>query len=118
MNTCLIHFEGGELSGTIDEHIRHAITKISSYHFVSNQQSEKILLQMGENKKNIFNIGCPSYDLILNLKKDTKYLKNINQNNFDVEERDYILAVYHPVTTDLDITLKEYEIYVNLKMNY
>ena len=48
------HIEGGELSGTIDESIRHAVSKLSHFHFVSNKESKKRLIQMGEDKKNYF----------------------------------------------------------------
>lgn len=113
MNICLIHIEGGEQTGTIDEHIRHAITKLSTYHFVSNNNAKKLLIQMGENKNDIFNIGCPSYDKIFKINKKIDYLKNLYNTDFSVEENNYILALYHPVTTNLEKTLKEYEIYLN-----
>ncbi len=115
MNICLIHIEGGELTGTIDEHIRHAITKLATYHFVSNYNAKKLLIQMGENENDIFNIGCPSYDKIFKLNKDIVYLKNICNTRDDdscVEEKNYILALFHPITTNLKKTLKEYEIYL------
>ena len=63
-NILTAHIEGGELSGTIDESIRHSVSKLSHYHFVSNKNSEKRLIQMGENKKNIFIIGSPDIDLM------------------------------------------------------
>jgi bifunctional UDP-N-acetylglucosamine 2-epimerase / N-acetylmannosamine kinase len=113
MNICLIHIEGGELTGTIDEHIRHAITKLSTYHFVSNDNAKKLLIQMGENKNDIFNVGCPSYGKIFKINKNIDYLKNLYDSDFSVEENNYILALYHPITTNLQKTLKEYEIYLN-----
>jgi UDP-N-acetylglucosamine 2-epimerase (non-hydrolysing) len=112
MNICIIHFEGGELTGTIDEHLRHAITKLSTYHFVSNINAYKVVEQLGENTNAIFNIGCPSYNSIINLKTNTKYLNNINGSEFNVNEKDYILSIYHPITTNLKKTLIEYEIYI------
>ena len=67
------HIEGGEISGTIDESIRHSVSKLSHFHFVSNQESKKRLIQMGENKNTIFIIGSPDLDI---MKK--KNLPNIN----------------------------------------
>ena len=53
-NFLIAHIEGGEVSGTVDEMMRHAVSKLSHIHFVTNQKAKKRLLQMGENKKNIF----------------------------------------------------------------
>lgn len=106
MNICLIHLEGGELTGTIDEHIRHAITKLANYHFVSSKKAKNILLQMGENTNNVFTVGCPLYDKIKNVKKDTKWLHI--RDNFVVKENDFIICMYHPVTTNIDKSVKDY----------
>ena len=64
-NIKLAHFEGGEVSGTIDESIRHAITKLSHIHFVTNKKAKVRIQQLGEDKKNIFITGSPDVDLIL-----------------------------------------------------
>ena len=64
MNCLIAHLEGGEVSGSIDERIRHAITKLSHIHFVSNKESAKRVLKMGEEEKNIIISGNPSIDLI------------------------------------------------------
>jgi len=110
MNICLIHFEGGEISGSIDEHLRHCITKLSNYHFVSNEIAQKRVIQMGENPDCVFNVGCPLSDIIITMKHDKARLKNINNTNFNVNEKDYLLALYHPVTTDIELCLNEYNI--------
>ena len=64
-NVKIAHVEGGEVSGTVDEILRHAISKLSHIHFVSNKIAKNRLLQMGENKNNIFVVGSPDVDLIL-----------------------------------------------------
>ena len=61
-NILLAHIEGGEVSGTVDESIRHASTKFSHIHFVSNSKAKKILIRLGENNKNIHVIGSPEVD--------------------------------------------------------
>ena len=64
MNIYLAHIQGGELTGSIDEKIRHAVTKLSNLHLVSTKKSKQIVCQMGEDKNNVFNVGCPSIDII------------------------------------------------------
>ena len=63
-NILVSHIEGGELSGTLDELIRHAITKLSHIHFVSNEDAKKRLIQMGESDKCVFVIGSPDIDVM------------------------------------------------------
>ena len=58
------HIEGGEISGTIDDSIRHAVSKLSHIHFVGNKKAKKRLINMGEEKKSIFEIGSPDIDLL------------------------------------------------------
>ena len=65
MNIPIAHTMGGEITGTIDESIRHAITnKFSHLHFVSNKDAYNRVIRLGENKKFVFNVGCPRNDLI------------------------------------------------------
>ena len=64
-NIKIAHFEGGELSGTVDEIFRHSISKLCNIHFVTNKTAEKRLIQMGELKKNIFITGSPDVDVLL-----------------------------------------------------
>src|SRR3989344_7147672 len=68
-NIPVAHVEGGEISGTIDEHLRHAISKISHIHFVANQGARKRLIQMGERPEDIFVIGSPDIDVMLSGKQ-------------------------------------------------
>ena len=92
----VIHIHAGERSGTIDESIRHAIAKISHYHFVATEKSKKRLIRMGERKENIYVVGAPGLDDTIaktRLKSRTELFKEVN---FDPLEK-AILAIYHPV---------------------
>lgn len=111
MNILVAHTMGGEVTGTIDENVRHAITKLSHLHFVSNLDSMKRVIKLGELKKNIFNVGCPRNDLIKKILAKKNYFNefkflskngvgDINKIN---ENEDYIVTLYHPVTTDIKI---------------
>ena len=76
MNIPLAHTMGGEVTGTIDESIRHAITKMAHLHFVSNKDAYKRVKKLGEDKKTIYDVGCPRNDLlksILNSKQKTEF---------------------------------------------
>lgn len=64
LNIFLVHLQGGELTGSIDEVVRHSITKLSNLHLVATKKSRKRVIQMGENPKSVLNVGCPSIDII------------------------------------------------------
>ena len=74
MNIPLIHLQGGEVTGSIDESVRHAISKFANIHFPATKLARKNLIRMGEDPATIFNYGCPSIDLA---KKITKKRKNL-----------------------------------------
>lgn len=97
-NILVAHIEGGEISGTIDELIRHAVTKMSHVHFVANKQAFDRLLQLGERLETVHVIGSPDIDLIMSSSlpdiHEVKRYYNIPYDNFGV-------VLYHPVTTDL-----------------
>lgn len=95
MNIPVAHIQGGEVTGTIDESIRHAMTKFSHYHFASNNDAVKRLVKLGEHPDRIFNVGCPSIDAIKNTKDDINILKKFNLN-----ENNYFILLQHPVTTE------------------
>jgi len=83
----LAHIQGGEVSGSLDESMRHAITKLSHIHFPANQDSAQRIERMGEDPAYIFNVGCPATDLLLRVKVD------------DPPSHPYALLSYNPVTT-------------------
>ena len=99
LNNILIgHIEGGEISGTVDEMLRHSISKLSHFHFVSNKDAKKRLLQMGELQKNIFVIGSPDLDII-----KSNFLPDIDEvkKRYDIKFSNYGILLHHPVTTDI-----------------
>ena len=69
MNIPIGHIQGGEVSGNIDESLRHAMSKFSHLHFVSNSDAKKRLIKMGEKNSSIYTVGCPSIDALLHTKK-------------------------------------------------
>lgn len=89
------HVEGGEISGNIDEHIRHSISKLSHIHFVSNNKAKKRLLQMGELESKIFTCGSPDIDIMLsdNLPSITEAKKR-----YKINFEEYSILLYHPET--------------------
>jgi len=107
MNIPLIHTMGGEVSGTIDESVRHAVTKFSNLHFAATNLAKKNIINMGENKKYVFNVGCPRIDevkKILSYKIENKIINKILNSNgvgdtLDVS-KPFITVMYHPVTTE------------------
>lgn len=111
MNILVAHTMGGEVTGTIDENVRHAITKLSHIHFVSNKDSMNRVIKLGELKKYVFNVGCPRNDLIkkiISKKNFVNEFKFISKNGVgdmdDISQfDDYFVILYHPVTTDIDV---------------
>lgn len=93
------HVEGGEISGTIDDSIRHSITKLSHIHFVGTKSAEKRVLKMGEKKKNIFKIGSPDSDIILNKKLPS--LLTVKKR-YDIKFDKYSIILWHPVTSQIN----------------
>ena len=91
MNIPLAHTMGGEVTGTIDESIRHSITKLAHLHFVSNKDSLKRVLKLGENKNSVFNVGCPRNDLLKIILKKSKANSILSRiNRFGVGDIDII----------------------------
>jgi len=109
-NLCLIHIQGGEITGSIDESARHAITKLAHYHFPSTKQSGKNIVQMGEHKECVFTYGCPSADVIYKSRKDisSEPLKTGVGPDLDLS-KDYLLVLFHPVTTEYSSSEEQME---------
>ena len=110
MNFKVAHIEGGEVSGTVDEIIRHSISKLAHLHLVTNKFAKKRLLQMGEEKKSIHIVGSPDVDIIL-----SKNLPSFNQakKRYDIVFDDYAICLFHPVTTNLQNFKEKVEIFFN-----
>jgi UDP-hydrolysing UDP-N-acetyl-D-glucosamine 2-epimerase len=66
MNIPLVHTQGGEVSGSIDESVRHACTKLAHLHFPATEKAKRTILRMGENPEFVFNFGCPAMDVLRN----------------------------------------------------
>ena len=114
MNICLVHIEGGEITGTLDEKIRHSITKLSNYHLVSTEDAKKNLVNMGEFKENIFVTGCPRYDELLNI--DKNFEKSVLLE-YDLNDK-YIILCYHPVSTNKNESIKIWKELINAIVEY
>ena len=100
MNIPLLHLLGGEVTGNIDEKVRHSITKLADFHFVSNKDSFSRVKRMGENPKKIFITGCPSIDIAKESKKYNikKIVLDGVGNNIDLL-KDYCVVLQHPNTS-------------------
>tara|TARA_B100001057_G_scaffold432063_1_gene459946 strand:+ start:810 stop:1649 length:840 start_codon:yes stop_codon:yes gene_type:complete len=107
-NIPVAHFFGGEITyGSQDETIRHILTKISSYHFVSHKTHKKRVVQMGENKKNVYLVGNMTIDNINNTE-----LFNVSQIKKKIkfyENKKNILVTFHPVTNTPKETKRQFK---------
>ncbi|XP_072526329.1 bifunctional UDP-N-acetylglucosamine 2-epimerase/N-acetylmannosamine kinase isoform X2 [Salminus brasiliensis] len=119
MNIRILHLEGGEVSGTIDDSIRHAISKLAHYHAVCTRSAESHLIGMCEDHDRILLAGCPSYDKLLSAHQKDDYADIIKAWLGDeVKEQDYIVALQHPVTTDIKNSIKIYELMLDALVSF
>ncbi|NXA42609.1 GLCNE kinase, partial [Eudromia elegans] len=119
MNIRILHIEGGEVSGTIDDSIRHAITKLAHYHVCCTRSAEQHLIAMCEDHDRILLAGCPSYDKLLSAKnKDYMSIIRVWLAGEDVKARDYIVALQHPVTTDIKHSIKMFELTLDALISF
>ena len=98
-NILVCHVEGGEVSGTIDELIRHAVSKMAHIHFVCNEHAKKRLMQLGELESSIYVIGSPDIDIMNSPSLPTL---EAAKERYEVPYTDYAVFMYHPVTTDVE----------------
>lgn len=103
MNIPVAHTQGGEVTGSIDENVRHAITKLSHIHFPATERAHGFLLRMGEQPDTVHLTGCPSIDILID--NDLSLPEDIFQRNQGVGaridlSRPYIVVMQHPVTTE------------------
>lgn len=103
-NILVAHIEGGERSGTIDELIRHSVTKLSHIHLVANQEAKKRIIQMGESKDSVHIIGSPDIDAMKS--KELPSLIEV-QEYYDISFESFHIVMFHPVTTEVE-NFKEY----------
>jgi UDP-hydrolysing UDP-N-acetyl-D-glucosamine 2-epimerase len=106
-NIPLAHIEGGEVSGSVDESIRHSITKMSHLHFPSTERAAERITNLGEPEENVFTVGTPSLDSISNLDLEAidSLDETINSSGVgaavDLHE-EYLLVIQHPITTEYE----------------
>ncbi|MEM9823700.1 MAG: UDP-N-acetylglucosamine 2-epimerase [Bacteroidota bacterium] len=109
LNIPLVHIQGGEVTGNIDEKVRHAITKLSDLHFVSSQKAKERVIKMGERAEKVHLTGCPSIDLADDILHDypldfdpyQRYGGVGAQPNFS---EGYLVVMQHPVTTEYQLS--------------
>lgn len=117
MNIPIAHMQGGEVSGTIDESVRHTITKLAHIHFPATELSRQRIIKMGENSGMVFNVGDPASDLLLNTpelsqKEAISFLNGQapEEGRYDIDaDKPFILAIQHPVTTEFGSGFKQIE---------
>jgi UDP-hydrolysing UDP-N-acetyl-D-glucosamine 2-epimerase len=114
MNVPLVHIQGGEVTGSIDEKVRHAITKLSDFHFVSTKLAAERVMRMGESPERIHVTGCPSIDLALEVKErpamDFNPFKKYGGVGALADlSNGYVVVLQHPVTTEYTEARKEVE---------
>jgi UDP-hydrolysing UDP-N-acetyl-D-glucosamine 2-epimerase len=102
LNIPLVHLQGGEVSGNIDDRVRHAITKLADIHFVASELSAQRVISMGEDARFVFNYGCPSMDVLAY--EDMSISDELMGRYLGVGRpldwsKPYILMIQHPVTT-------------------
>lgn len=110
MNIPLAHTQGGEVSGSIDESVRHAVTKLSHIHFPSTERARDFLLKMGEQPDSVHLTGCPSLDLLVDA--DLSLAPDLFERYGGVgasvdPARSYLVALQHPVTTEYGAGLEQ-----------
>ena len=105
LNIPVVHIQGGEVTGSIDEKVRHAITKLSDIHFVSTNKAYERVIAMGENPDSVYVTGCPSIDIAKQIDSNSPLDFNPFEkyggvgNTFNTSE-DYLIVMQHPITTE------------------
>ena len=105
MNIPVAHTMGGEISGTIDESIRHAVTKLAHIHFPANQAAAERIIRMGEPRDTVHTVGCPRIDLVSEIARghaalDDTWLERDGVGAHIDLKRPFLLVNQHPVTTE------------------
>jgi UDP-hydrolysing UDP-N-acetyl-D-glucosamine 2-epimerase len=110
MNVPIAHLEGGEVSGSIDERIRHAITKLAHLHLPANEEAARRIERMGEDRGRIVVVGTPSLDLLAAVDlADRSPLMRAGGGSGDAIDfaGDYLVVSQHPVPTEADSAEKQ-----------
>ena len=116
MNIPIAHTMGGEVTGTIDESIRHAITKFSHLHFPATKEAAKRIQKLGEEKSKIFYVGCPRIDYVKEVLLKKKFNKSFLLQGVGIKldiDKPFIILSYHPVTTEFEKINEQTRIILN-----
>lgn len=103
MNITVAHTQGGEVSGSIDESVRHAVTKLSHLHFPATELSARRILALGEDPRHVFNVGCPSIDLAHRMRRGARRdaLADHAGGDSPIDPKEpFLLVIQHAVTTE------------------
>ncbi len=111
-NIPLVHIQGGEVTGNIDEKVRHANTKLADLHLVASEDAKKRVIKMGEEESSVVNTGCPSMDLAEEIKQNPELdfdpiKKYGGVGEYVDHTRDYLVVMQHPVTTEYKSAKKD-----------
>lgn len=118
MNIRIAHTMGGEVTGTIDESIRHAITKFAHIHFPASEDAKQRILNLGEDSRFVYNVGCPRMDLVNEELRNNSSFSVLNGlferfggvgSSYIDMEKPYLLVSQHPVTTEFGNNRKQIE---------
>ncbi|GHV86599.1 UDP-N-acetyl glucosamine 2-epimerase [Spirochaetia bacterium] len=109
----IAHLYGGEtISGVIDEFIRHAITKMSSLHFVACEAYRKRVIQLGENPQMVFNVGAMGIENVKNM--SLLSIEELGKDlNIDMRDQSYCVVTFHPLTLEQDTGGKQVQALIN-----
>lgn len=113
-NIPLVHIQGGEVTGNIDEKVRHANTKLADLHLVASEDARERVIRMGENPQTVINTGCPSIDLAAEVMQDSMlnfdpYKKYGGVGKMPDISNGYLVVMQHPVTTEYQMSRKHVE---------
>ena len=112
MNIPLVHVQGGEVTGNIDEKVRHAVTKLADFHFVATEKARERVISMGEDPKSVFVTGCPSIDIAAEVAREPGLMIDPFEKYGGVGEKvdlsnGYLVVMQHPVTSEYELARKQ-----------
>lgn len=111
LNIAVAHIEGGDVSGTIDESVRHAITKLAHIHFPTNKLSASRIIRMGENSRYVFNVGSSDIEFVAKntFRVSEKLINHLGVGDIIDIDKPFLIAMQHPVTSEVGKNLKNVE---------
>ncbi|MFN7923995.1 MAG: UDP-N-acetylglucosamine 2-epimerase [Bryobacteraceae bacterium] len=111
MNIPLVHLQGGEVSGSIDESARHAISKFAQYHYPSTARAREYLIRMGEVPETVLGVGCPGSDIARTMERklDPEVINGTGSGSYIDVSKPFLLVIYHPTTTSYGGEVRQME---------